>query len=91
MKQSHPAFWVAGWVGVVAGSMLGAVGLLSADELMKAVGGYGLVIAGCGLYLVAGLKIRQMVARRRNDGPNATTTPTTSERLPAAKQALTQR
>lgn len=81
MKQSHPMFWVAGWGGVVAGALLAVFGLLASNELLNALGGYGLVVAGCGLYLVAGLKVREMVARRR----------TQIAQMPAAKQTVTQR
>lgn len=87
MKKSHPMFWAAGWVAVVAGSLLAAVGLLSSNEMLNLAGGYGLMVAGCGLYLIAGLKLREMVARRRTP---AERTPA-SERMPAANQAVTQR
>jgi hypothetical protein len=89
MKQSHPAFWAAGWVGVVAGSLLAAVGLLSSNEFLNLAGGYGLMVAGCGLYLIAGLKLRQMVARRRTTHSEPITAP--SEPITAAKQTVTQR
>ncbi|HYM51867.1 MAG TPA: hypothetical protein VEW45_00090 [Candidatus Dormibacteraeota bacterium] len=89
MKQSHPIFWAAGWVGVVAGSLLAAVGLLSSNEFLNLAGGYGLMVAGCGLYLIAGLKLRQMVARRRSLPSEPITA--ASEPITAAKQTVTQR
>ena len=80
-------FWAAGWVAIVAGSLLATVGLLSSNELLNLAGGYGLMVAGCGLYLIAGLKLRELVARRRT--PTERTS--ASERMPAGNQAVTQR
>jgi hypothetical protein len=93
MKQTHPMFWAAGWVAIVAGSLLAAVGLLSSNELLNLAGGYGLMVAGCGLYLIAGLKLRQLVASRRTPSEHmpASGHMPASERMPAAKQTVTQR
>jgi hypothetical protein len=64
MKRTHPAFWGAGLAGVFVGTAMTLIGLTSASELAQMAGGYGLMMAGSALYLLAGLGLRQALARR---------------------------
>jgi hypothetical protein len=64
MKRTHPALWGFGLAGVVTGALLTAVGLVGADEIARMAGGYGLMMIGAALYLLAGLKLREQLGRR---------------------------
>jgi hypothetical protein len=64
MKRIHPAFWGAGWAGLVVGGLVAVIGLMGNTEIARLAGGYGLLLAGTGLYLLAGLGLRRTLARR---------------------------
>jgi hypothetical protein len=64
MKRTHPALWGFGLAGVVTGALLTAIGLVGADEVARMAGGYGLMMIGAALYLLAGLKLREQLGRR---------------------------
>ena len=64
MKRTHPALWGAGLAGVFVGTAMTLIGLASASELAQMAGGYGLMMAGLGL--------RQSMARRAQ-APRAAT------------------
>jgi len=80
MKQHHPMLWGAGWAGLAVGAALAAMGLVGGSDLLNLAGGYGVMMAGSALYLLAGLKLRETLARR-----------TRPARIPAASQTVTQR
>jgi hypothetical protein len=65
MNTSSPKLWVLGWTGAILGASLTLLGLLTPGELSGLLGGYGLMTFGSALYLVAGLKLRETLARRR--------------------------
>lgn len=62
MKQSHPAFWAAGWAGAAAGSVLVIGSISGPNDIASLAGGYGLMLMGSAAYLLAGLKLRQRVS-----------------------------
>ena len=64
MKKTHPAFWGAGWAGVLTGAALVTGALSGPSDVSELAGGYGLMIIGAALYLLAGLKLREHVGRR---------------------------
>lgn len=64
MKRSHPAFWVAGWAGVVAGISLAAIGLNASSDVASLAGGYGVLVLGASFYLLAGLGLRRRLGQR---------------------------
>jgi hypothetical protein len=64
MTKTHPAFWGAGWAAIAVGAALLLFGLTSASEVARVAGGYGLMLIGAGLYLIAGLKIRERLVDR---------------------------
>jgi hypothetical protein len=64
MKRIHPAFWAAGWAGLVVGGLLAVIGFMGNTEIARLAGGYGMLLAGSGLYLLAGLRLRRTLARR---------------------------
>jgi hypothetical protein len=64
MKRSHPAFWVAGWAGVVAGLGLAAIGLYGSSDVAGLAGGYGVLVLASSLYLLAGLGLRRRFGQR---------------------------
>jgi hypothetical protein len=64
MKRTHPAVWGFGLAGVVTGAILTTIGLFGADEVARLAGGYGLMMVGAALYLLAGLKLREQLGRR---------------------------
>ncbi|HEX9633941.1 MAG TPA: hypothetical protein VGB34_00410 [Candidatus Limnocylindria bacterium] len=84
MKQHHPMLWAAGWAGLAVGVALAAMGIVGGNDVLNLAGGYGVMMAGSALYLLAGLKLRETLARR-----------TRPARIPAARhtvsQTLTQR
>jgi succinate-acetate transporter protein len=79
MKRTHPALWGAGWAGLFVGTALAAVGASQPGELTNMAGGYGLMLAGSAVYLLAGLKIRDRLSRRLTP-ITATTTPSSASR-----------
>ena len=64
MKRTHPAFWGAGWAGLFVGGLLTTLGLTGGGETAQLAGGYGLMMAGAAVYLLGGLGLRQVLARR---------------------------
>ena len=64
MTTTHPAFWGAGWAGVAVGGMLTLFGLTGTSELASVAGGYGLMLIGASLFLLAGLRVRERVMDR---------------------------
>jgi len=64
MKTTHPASWGAGWAGVAVGGALTLFGLTSQSEGASLAGGYGLMLMGTALFLVAGLKLRELLLDR---------------------------
>lgn len=64
MKTTHPAFWGAGWAGLAVGGALTIFGLTSLSEVASLAGGYGLMMMGTAVYLLAGLKLRERLMER---------------------------
>jgi hypothetical protein len=64
MKTTHPAFWGAGWAGLAVGGALTLFGLTSLSSVAALAGGYGLMMMGASLFLLAGLKVRERVMDR---------------------------
>lgn len=64
MKKTHPAFWGAGWAGVAVGGALTLFGLTSLSDVASLAGGYGLMLMGTALFLLAGLKVYERLAER---------------------------
>ena len=64
MKKTHPAFWGAAWAGVAVGGALTLFGLTSLSDVASLAGGYGLMLMGTALFLVAGLKLRDSLVER---------------------------
>jgi hypothetical protein len=65
MKRTHPAFWGAGLAGLFTGGLLVILGLTAPADVASLAGGYGLMMIGSAIYLLAGLAIRERVARRQ--------------------------
>ena len=66
------------WAMAIAGLALGSLGMVGGTVVGGQIGpmviGYGLIVALCALYLVAGLAIRERVWRRLSppvNGPKA--------------------
>jgi len=59
MKTTHPALWGAGWAGMAVGGALTLFGLTSLSDVASLAGGYGLMLLGTSLFLLAGLKVRE--------------------------------
>ena len=64
MKTTHPAFWGAAWAGLAVGGALTVFGLTSLSDVASLAGGYGLMLMGTSLCLVAGLKLRERLMER---------------------------
>lgn len=64
MKRTHPALWGAGWAGILVGALLVAIGTSAPTDLGSLTGGYGLMLVGSAVYLLAGLKVRERLGRR---------------------------
>jgi hypothetical protein len=64
MKRTHPALWGAGWAGLFVAALLVGVGVSQPGELASMTAGYGLMLAGSAVYLLAGLKLRERLVRR---------------------------
>jgi hypothetical protein len=72
MKTTHPAFWAAGLAGVAFGTALVIVGATTSSEVARLASGYGAMLMGAAIYLLAGLKVRQWVGRRVRVSPQTT-------------------
>jgi hypothetical protein len=59
MKTTHPALWGAGWAGMAVGGALTLFGVTSLSDVASLAGGYGLMLLGTSLFLLAGLKLRE--------------------------------
>src|SRR5262245_30107754 len=59
MTYTHPAFWGAGLAGIAVGGLLTLFGLTGSSEVASMADGYGLMMLGTSLYLLAGLKVRE--------------------------------
>ena len=64
MKTTHPAFWGAGWAGMAVGGALTVFGLTSLSDVAGLAGGYGLLLMGASMFLLAGLKVRERLMER---------------------------
>jgi hypothetical protein len=64
MKTTHPAFWGAAWAGLAVGGALTVFGLTSLSDVASLAGGYGLMLMGTALFLLAGLKLRERLMER---------------------------
>ena len=64
MKTTHPALWGAGWAGMAVGGALTLFGLISPSDVASLAGGYGLMLMGTSLFLLAGLKLREQLLDR---------------------------
>ena len=81
MKQHHPMLWGAGWAGLAGGVALAGMGIVGSSDLLQLAGGYGVMMAGSALYLLAGLKLRETLARRTRPARIAAARPTVSQTL----------
>ena len=64
MKRTHPAFWGAGFAGIFTGTLLFSGGLSSPADLGQLMSGYGLMMIGSAVFLLAGLKLRERLVDR---------------------------
>jgi hypothetical protein len=64
MKNTPPAFWGAGWAGLAVGGALTVFALTSLSEVASLAGGYGLMLMGASVFLLAGLKVRERLVER---------------------------
>ena len=64
MKQTHPAFWGAGWAGMFTGALLVIGGLTGPADIGGLAGGYGLMMIGSAVFLLTGLKLRERLVER---------------------------
>jgi hypothetical protein len=64
MKRTHPAFWGAGLAGTFTGTLLVMAGLTNPSDIGGLAGGYGLMMIGSALFLLAGLKLRERLVDR---------------------------
>ena len=64
MKKKHSALSGFGLAGLATGVVLTAVGVLGADDIAGMAGGYGIMVIGAAVYLLAGLKLRERLGRR---------------------------
>lgn len=64
MKNKHPGLWGAGWAGLAFGGALTLIGLTSRSDVASLVGGYGLMLMGASLFLVAGLRLLEWLLDR---------------------------
>jgi hypothetical protein len=87
MKKSHPAFLGAGLAGLFVGALLTVLGLVDASESAQLAGGYGLMLMGAALYLVAGLGLRRALANRSSTLREANSVATMAPRTSAANQS----
>jgi hypothetical protein len=56
--------WGAGWAGLTIGAALAAMGTVGSSDVLSLASGYGVMLAGSAVYLLAGLKLREMLVRR---------------------------
>jgi hypothetical protein len=64
MKRTHPAFWGAGLAGAFTGTLLVVADLANPSDIGGLAGGYGLMLIGSALFLLAGLKLRERLVDR---------------------------
>ena len=64
MNRSHPALWAFGWAGLASGVLMATIGIVGAGDIASLAGGYGVLVMGAALYLLAGLKLRARLAGR---------------------------
>ena len=64
MKRTHPAFWGAGWAGVFTGVLLMVAGGTAPADIGSLTVGYGTMLIGSALFLLAGLRLRSRFTRR---------------------------
>lgn len=64
MKRSSKVLWITGWAGLGLGALLTIAGMASDHVLTNMFGGYGLMVMGAALYLLAGLGLRESLANR---------------------------
>ena len=64
MKRTHPAFWGAGFAGMFTGTLLFVGGLTSPIDIGQLLSGYGLMMIGSAVFLLAGLKLRERLVDR---------------------------
>ncbi len=64
MKTTHPALWAAGLAGVATGTALAIIGVIGSGDVAGLSSGYGTMLIGSALYLLAGLKLRERFSRR---------------------------
>ncbi|HEX3219745.1 MAG TPA: hypothetical protein VHU77_06940 [Candidatus Limnocylindria bacterium] len=79
MKRTHPAFWGAGWAGLFTGVLLMVIGGTAPADIGSLTVGYGTMLIGSALFLLAGLRLRTRFARR----PAVSV----SSRIPAASRS----
>jgi hypothetical protein len=99
MKTTRPAFWGAGWAGVAVGGALTLFGLTSLGDVASLASGYGLMLMGCALFLLAGLRMRERLMQRAESRrvrriaiarlPQRPPRPTFGEQTPASVAAAT--
>ena len=56
--------WGAGWAGLMIGVALAVLGSVGSSDVLSLASGYGVMLAGSAVYLLAGLKLREALARR---------------------------
>ncbi|HET7141764.1 MAG TPA: hypothetical protein VFJ03_04715 [Candidatus Limnocylindria bacterium] len=78
MKKTHPAFWGAGWAGMFTGTLLVAIGISNPVDVGSLAGGYGLMLIGSAVFLLAGLRLRAQVTRRTASVSTRTAHPATA-------------
>ena len=64
MKQTHPAYWGAGLAGTFIGALLAVIGMIDPAGVGSLAGGYGLMMIGSAVFLLAGLKLRERLIDR---------------------------
>jgi hypothetical protein len=80
MNKTHPAFWGAGWAGMFTGALLVVISVSAPADVASLAGGYGLMLIGSALFLLAGLKLRGRSAQRTAPAVNAGTRVTAASR-----------
>jgi len=64
MHKTHRATWGFGLAGLAIGIVLTAIGVFGADEIASMAAGYGLMVIGSAVFLLAGLTVRERIGRR---------------------------
>lgn len=91
MKRTHPAVWGFGLAGVVIGAILTTIGIVGADDVARVAGGYGLMMIGAALYLLAGLKLREQLGRRARVSTRLATISTPASGTASSTTAISAR